>query len=154
MRGGTGEVRAWIYEEQVFNEPFEAFYDALTTGAHPKGHPGGVAAALAAGGKGKGAKGAKPIPPLPTPNTSVRGANYNDVWERTAMIPASNKPGLDYSRETEALEIKKLKEAQDKAQALSKKILEELKDKEAALAALKAENHRAGQAQNEAAIKS
>lgn len=156
MRGGTGEVRSWTYEEQVFNEPFESFYEVLTTGAHPKNHPGGLAAALAgAGGKGKGgAKGGKPIPPLPTANPSVRSANSNDVWERTAMIPLSNKPDLDFSRDTEALEIKKLKEAQDRAQALSRGMLEALKKKEAELAALKAENHGAAAAQDEAAIKS
>lgn len=139
MRSGTGEVRAWIYEEQVFNEPFETFYEILTSGAHPKGHPGGANAAAngTKGGAGKG-KG-KPLPAFP-------GKNSNDVWERSAMIPASNKPGLEFSRETEQLEIKKLKEAQDKAQQMSKQMLEELKDKEAQLAKLKAENQAAAAA--------
>lgn len=45
MRTG-GEVIAWTYEEQVFNEPFEDFFKILTSGARDKGTP--------AGGKGKG----------------------------------------------------------------------------------------------------
>ncbi|EEY22809.1 YEATS domain-containing protein [Verticillium alfalfae VaMs.102] len=50
MRTGNGEVRAWIYEDQLFSEPYETFYEILTSGAHPKGHPGGAAAAGASAG--------------------------------------------------------------------------------------------------------
>ncbi len=46
MRAG-GEVIAWTYEEQVFNEPFEEFYKILTSGARDKGTASGR-------GKGKG----------------------------------------------------------------------------------------------------
>ncbi|KAL2752457.1 hypothetical protein ACRALDRAFT_1072390 [Sodiomyces alcalophilus JCM 7366] len=123
MRSGAGEVRSWVYEEQVFNEPFESFYNVLTSGAHPKGHPAGK------GGKGKN----KPIPPLPS-------RPIQEVWERTAMLPAQSRPDLQFSHELQDLEIRKLKHAQEQAQKMSKKMLDELKEKEALLAKLKAEN--------------
>ncbi|KAM0334347.1 hypothetical protein ACHAQA_001372 [Verticillium albo-atrum] len=132
---GTGEVRAWVYEDQLFSEPYETFYEILTSGAHPKGHPAGKP-----GGAGKGKS--KALPPLPDKNAAA-------VWERTAIIPAHNKPGQEFSRDTEQLEIKKLKDAQDAAQKLCKTMLDELKDKEAQLAKLKEEN--AAQATREAA---
>ena len=121
----NGEVRSWSYEEQLFNEPYDAFYRILTSGAVPKGwKPAG-------GGKGKGKNRAPP--PLPAPDSG-------EVWERTAMIPSSNRPGQPFSRETEAAEIKKLRDAQATTEEWTKKILEELKDKEELLAKLKAEN--------------
>lgn len=150
MRSGTGEVRAWIYEEQVFNEPFEAFYDTLTSGAHPKGHPGGAAAATS-GGKGKGGAKAKPLPPLPQPPGTRGAVPVTDVWERTALIPTASKDGCDFSRDTEALEIKKLRDAQEKVQAMCRRMLDDLKGKEAELAALKAENQAAAQQQQQGA---
>ncbi|RBQ71339.1 hypothetical protein VDGD_06581 [Verticillium dahliae] len=140
MRTGNGEVRAWIYEDQLFSEPYETFYEILTSGAHPKGHPGGAAAAGAGAGAGKAGGGGgagkgktKALPPLPDKNAPA-------VWERTAIVPAHSKPGHEFSRDTEQLEIKKLKDAQDAAQKLCKSMLDELKDKEAQLARLKEEN--------------
>jgi YEATS domain-containing protein 4 len=131
MRNGTGEVRAWVYEEQLFNEPYESFYEILTSGAHPKGHPGGAAAA-GGGGKGKG-KGKSKSLQLPEKTKNV-------VWERSALIPLQLRPGQPFSRETEQLEVKKLAEAQTKVLEMSKKMQEELKKKEELLAKLKAEN--------------
>lgn len=134
----NGEVRSWSYEEQLFNEPFDVFYRSLTSGAVPKGWKGPAPSAAGTptpGGKGgKGGKGKnKAPPPLPAPDSG-------DVWERTAMIPNSNRPGQPFSRETEAAEIKKLKDAQSTTEEWSAKILSELKGKEDLLANLKAEN--------------
>ena len=127
----NGEVRSWSYEEQLFNEPYDAFYRILTSGAVPRGWkpPGG--------GKGKGKNRAPP--PLPAPDSG-------EVWERTAMIPSSNRPGQPFSRETEAAEIKKLREAQAVTEEKTQKVLSELKDKEELLAKLKAENTAAASA--------
>ncbi|CAH0049256.1 unnamed protein product [Clonostachys solani] len=126
----NGEIRSWSYEEQLFNEPFDVFYRILTSGAVPKGWKGPPAS----GGKGKGGKGKnKAPPPLPSPDSG-------DVWERTAMIPNSNRPGQPFSRETEAAEVKKLRDAQTTTEEWSQKILQELKGKEDLLAKLKAEN--------------
>ncbi|KAG5994295.1 NuA4 histone H4 acetyltransferase complex and the SWR1 complex subunit [Claviceps pusilla] len=125
----NGEVRSWSYEEQLFNEPYEAFYQMLTAGAVPKGwKPSGGGS-----GKGKGKGKNRAPPPLPAPDSG-------EVWERTAMIPNHNRPGQPFSRETEAAEVRKLKEAQTKTEEMCKRILSDLKAKEEQLAKLKAEN--------------
>ncbi|KAK6078509.1 Protein AF-9-like protein [Seiridium cupressi] len=100
---GTGEILAWTYEEQLFNEPFEEFYKLLTTGAHNKGQP-------PPGGKGKGKGKAA---------SSQGKQEEGDVKERSAMIPLSNRPGQPFSRETEQLELKRLKEAEEKGASVS-----------------------------------
>ncbi|KAI8966878.1 yeats family-domain-containing protein [Daldinia sp. FL1419] len=120
MRNG-GEVVAWVYEEQLFNEPFEDFYKILTTGARDKN--------ASAGGKGKG-KGK---------NAAQQQADSSgsEVKERSAMIPLSNRPGQPFSRETEQLEIKRLKEAEEKVHQMVLEMTKSVKAKEAELAALK-----------------
>lgn len=128
----TGEVRSWSYEEQLFNEPYEAFFQILTAGAVPKGWK-------PSGGSGKGKGKNRQPPPLPAPDSG-------EVWEHTAMIPNHNRPGQPFSRETEAAEVRKLKEAQTKTEAMSTQILAELKTKEELLAKLKAENQAAAAA--------
>ena len=127
MITANGEVRSWSYEEQLFNEPYEAFFNILTSGAVPKNWK-------PSGGKGKGKNRAPP--PLPGPDS-------NEVWEHSAMIPAHNRPGQPFSLETEAAEMKKLSDAKDQVEDMRKKILEELKGKEELLAKLKAENQAA-----------
>jgi YEATS domain-containing protein 4 len=112
------EVQALAYEEQIFNEPYEAFYEILTSGPPPvgKGGKGG-----AGGGKNKG-----------------RLSVLNDrIGERTAMVPARSSPGQPFSRETEQLEIKRLKEARAKVDEMTKELTAELKKKEDTLTALR-----------------
>lgn len=130
MVAANGEVRAWSYEEQLFNEPYEVFYNLLTAGAAPKGYY------RTHGGKGKGKNRAPPPPPPPPP----AAGETSEAWERSAMIPAHNRPGQPFSLETEAAEIKKLADAQAQTEELSRGILADLKTKEEQLAALKAEN--------------
>ncbi|KAI1331289.1 yeats family-domain-containing protein [Xylariaceae sp. FL0255] len=122
MRTG-GEVQAWTYEEQLFNEPFEDFYKILTTGARDKGAPvpGGK------GGKGK----SKNLPP-----PAVEG----DVKERSAMIPLMTRPGQPFSRDTEAAEIKRLVEAQEKVNKMILELNKAVKAKETELAEIKESN--------------
>jgi YEATS domain-containing protein 4 len=79
-----GEVPATVYEEQLFNEPYENFYEILTSPAPP----------------GKGGK-----------TKVMKGGMVSSVGERTALIPLQNRPGSEYSLETETLEILRLKEA-------------------------------------------
>ncbi|KAI1766410.1 yeats family-domain-containing protein [Hypoxylon sp. FL1150] len=119
MRSG-GEVVAWVYEEQLFNEPFEDFYKVLTTGARDKASGGGGK------GKGKGKNAAQ---------ASSEGGG--EVKERSAMIPLTNRPGQPFSRETEQLEIKRLKDAEDKVDQMVLEMSKAVKAKEAELAALK-----------------
>lgn len=132
----SGEVVAWVYEEQIFNEPYEAFYDVLTSGALPP-PPGTVTKGGGAGGrggkgKGKGAGGAS--------STTVGVRSEGGVLERSAMIPLANRPGQPFSKETEKLEIERLKKAQEKAQALAVQMQDQLRKKEAALQKLKKQN--------------
>ena len=114
MRLAGGDVISWVYEEQVFNEPYEPFYEILTSGALPPG-----------GSKTKGGKGAAP-------------RSEGGVLERSAMIPMTNRPGQPFSRETEALEIKKLREAVGKVNDMAAKLGTELEHKNKKLAELKA----------------
>jgi YEATS domain-containing protein 4 len=114
------EVISWVYEEQLFNEPFEQFYEILTSGATPAPHHHQT-----------GKKGGKEPPP---PRRSEGG-----VLERSAMIPLTNRPGQPFSRETEQLEIKKLREAQVKVEDMARKLREELQGKEERLRALREE---------------
>ncbi|XXH04723.1 ERMES complex subunit [Hypoxylon texense] len=122
MRNG-GEVVAWVYEEQLFNEPIEDFYKILTTGARDKnaGGPGG--------GKGKG-KGK-------SASQSGENTGGGEVKERSAMIPLTNRPGQPFSRETEQLEIRRLREAEGKVHQMLLEMTKTVKAKEAELAALK-----------------
>ncbi|KAI0440476.1 hypothetical protein F4803DRAFT_467474 [Xylaria telfairii] len=120
MRTG-GEVIAWTYEEQVFNEPFEDFFKILTSGARDKGTP--------AGGKGKG-KG----------KNAAAIVKEGDVKERSAMIPLTTRPGQPFSRETEEAELKRLREAEEKVQQMIAELNKTVKSKEGELAALKASN--------------
>lgn len=130
-----GEVIAWVYEEQLFNEPFEAFYDMLTSPAP---------AASAAGGKGKGGKGGKGG----ATGTGTTGAGAalqgertpGGVLERSAMVPLTSRPGHPFSKEAEQLEIKRIREAHAKTEEMTRKMVEELRAKEAELKKLKEEN--------------
>ncbi|KAI1302596.1 hypothetical protein F5Y03DRAFT_206819 [Xylaria venustula] len=123
----TGEVVAWTYEEQVFNEPFEEFYKILTSGARDKG-----TAAPGTSGRGKG----KGKSTYASTSTAVEG----DVKERSAMIPLNTRPGQPFSRETEEVELKRLREAEEKVQQMIAELNKTVKAKEDELAALKASN--------------
>jgi len=128
MRLNGGEVISWTYEEQIFNEPYEAFYDILTSGALPVP---GTAGGSKTGGKGKGsnAKGKE----------QEAQRSEGGVLERSAMIPMTNRPGQPFSRETEQLEIKKLNEAMAKVHDMTKKMAAELEQKNQRMQELKAD---------------
>ncbi|KAL2271588.1 hypothetical protein VTJ83DRAFT_959 [Remersonia thermophila] len=161
MRLAGGEIISWAYEEQIFNEPYEPFYEMLTSGAMPPAHPlphgpGGV-------GGGGAASSAASTPTQPghhksNSKSSISGGggkvkdkdkdkdkevqmirSEGGVLERSAMIPLVNRPGQPFSRETEQVEIKKLQEAMVKVEEMVKKSKEEVQRKEARLKELKAE---------------
>lgn len=134
-----GEVVSWVYEEQLFNEPFEHFFDILTSGAVPPSDPNFTAPTAGgkkgAAGKGKGAAG-KEV----TPRRSPGG-----VLERSAMIPMKSSPGQPFSAEAEKLEmemihrameeVRRKKEEDEKAMQEMTAELARLKEKSAAAAA-------------------
>ncbi|KAI1819114.1 hypothetical protein F4861DRAFT_167908 [Xylaria intraflava] len=129
----SGEVIAWTYEEQVFNEPFEEFYKILTSGARDKGTP-----APGTSGKGKG-KGKNVFAP-------VGASTEGEVKEHSAMIPLTTRPGQPFSHETEAVELKRLREAGEKVQQMILEMNKTVKAKEEELASLKASNKAAAAA--------
>ncbi|KAI3401852.1 hypothetical protein diail_6411 [Diaporthe ilicicola] len=132
----NGEVPAWVYEEQVFNEPYEAFYDVLTSGAMPPSDSAAAAAKNKSGGKGgKGGAGAtKDAAANATPKRSEGG-----VLERSAMIPMTTRPGQPFSAEAEKLEIKQMADAQAEVARLVEEARAELKEREEKLKKLKEE---------------
>ncbi|EFW22396.1 NuA4 histone H4 acetyltransferase complex and the SWR1 complex subunit [Coccidioides posadasii str. Silveira] len=100
------------YEEVVFNEPVEQFYNLLTGGAlAPQAQP-----------KGKAGKGAKQQQP--------QGG-------RTAEIPYSDSPKNPYSQKSEAKELDKLGEATKMVDRMLKEERAKLAEREAHLAKLK-----------------
>ena len=98
------------YEEIVFNEPSEAFYDILTSGP-PQQHA-----------RGKGAsKISKP----------KKGS------ERTAEIPQTETPDNPYSLRTELKELDRLKEAQKQVEVLLSETNAKLQEQEKELEELR-----------------
>lgn len=126
----TGEVPAWTYEEQLFNEPYETFYEILTTGALAL--PKSAAAAGASGSPAASSAAAAALAP-------IGKRSEGGVLARSAMVPLLSRQKSPFSRETEQLEIKKLKDAQGSVQGMTEKLLAELRVKEERLAALKKE---------------
>lgn len=110
-----GEVIAWQYDEQVFNEPLEPFYEILTSPGDNRS--GGTSA----GGKKK-----------------IGTGGMVSLDRRDALIPPRNTPGNMYSREAEEVEIRSLRNGQGKVEELKKEILAELAKKEKVLAELRA----------------
>lgn len=100
-------VSSVCYEEVLFNEPLDVFYDVLTGGG------GGVDGKGGKGGKsGKGAKAAK--------------AAAAAAAAHTAEIPERNTVGNKFSREEESKELDRLGEAVRKVEAMveeEKKVL-------------------------------
>lgn len=118
QRERKDDIVSQSYEEVVFNEPFEPFYDILTSGPPPP--PG-------ARGKAKGSKQAS------LPVRKVAGGH------RTAQLPFQDTPGNPYSQKTEGEELDRLKEAIKTVEAIAKEEQAKLLAKEKELAQLKKE---------------
>jgi len=99
------------YEEVIFNEPVELFYDILTGGSFPGQPP-----------KGKSGKHTK---------QAQQGSG------RTAEIPFNESPGNPYSRTTENKELDRLMEAHKTVDLMLKEEKAKLIDRERRLAELK-----------------
>ncbi|KAK4252359.1 yeats family-domain-containing protein [Corynascus novoguineensis] len=132
MRLNGGEVISWAYEEQIFNEPYEPFYEILTSGAMP---PSNVPAS---GNKSAGSKPSSGGGKSKEKDNQVKMVrSEGGVLERSAMIPLTNRPGQPFSVETEQVEIKKLQEALVKVEQLLGKTKGEVAAKEKRLKELK-----------------
>jgi YEATS domain-containing protein 4 len=102
------------YEEILFNEPVEGFYDILTSGPPQPG-------------RGKGSKGSK------------QASTIKKQGERSAEIPQDNSRENPYSVKTEETELLRLREASKTVEALIRQEKSALKEKEERLATLKRE---------------
>ncbi|PGH21624.1 hypothetical protein AJ80_03057 [Polytolypa hystricis UAMH7299] len=91
-------VVAQNYEEVVFNEPVEQFYDILTGGSGPNAQQPQQSQA----NKGKSGKGAK---------QQQQRQQSQPPSGRTAEIPYSDSPKNPYSQKTEAKELDRMAEA-------------------------------------------
>lgn len=109
----SGRVRSWQYEEQLFNEPYEQFYEILTS---PKEKV-----------KGSGGKGTR----------VMTGGMVSSVGERTAMIPLTKRPDQPFARETEKEELKRLDAANSKVQELVEEMKNKIKEKQVELEKVK-----------------
>lgn len=111
------EVQAWVYDEMVFNEPYEQFYDILTNPT-PREKTNG--------GKGKQTR-------------TMKGGMVGSVGERTAFIPLTSRPGQPFSKDTERIEVRRLAEGKRKVDAMNEALRRELGDKEDELRRLRRE---------------
>ncbi|KAL2047398.1 hypothetical protein N7G274_001419 [Stereocaulon virgatum] len=102
------------YEEIIFNEPVEGFYDILTSGPPQPG-------------RGKGSKGSK------------QASTMKKQGERSAEIPQDTSRENAYSVKTEETELLRLREASKAVEALIRQEKGALKEKEEKLATLKRE---------------
>lgn len=135
----SGCVPSLAYEEQLFNEPYEHFYDILSSGAVPTGWSKPLEtmsditsikniSLVKSGGKGKGGGG------------GLGAQTPGGVLERSAMIPLITRlPAEPFSRETEQLEVKKLRDAALQLAKKERKDVADLRRKEAYLSKLKAD---------------
>ena len=83
-------VQSVIYEELVWTDPYESFFEVMTTPMdRSKGGKGGL---------GKGTRISK-------------NGMVSSIGERTATIPNGSRPGQPFSKETEKEEIKRLQGA-------------------------------------------
>ncbi|KAL1997076.1 hypothetical protein VTN49DRAFT_7941 [Thermomyces lanuginosus] len=100
------------YDEVIFNEPVEQFYDLLTGGGQQQQQS-----------KGKGAK----------KSTTTGGGGAH-----TAEIPLHDSPGNPYSRATESAELDRISEALKNVEQMIKNERAKLAEKEKRLAELRA----------------
>ncbi len=102
------------YEEVIFNEPTETFYDIMTSGPPPQL------------GRGKGAKGWK--------QAALKGKG-----ERTAEIPFEVSQENAFSTKTEGAELDRLKEASKTVEQMIKEESETLRKLEKEVEGLRME---------------
>ena len=114
------------YEEIIFNEPTEPFYEVMTSGPAPPlsahGGPG-------SSGRGKGGKSAK--------QQLQAAAAKRGGGERSAEIPFADSPDNPYSQKAEGAELDRLQVAIKTVEAMVQEEKAKLAEKEKILAELK-----------------
>ncbi|KAK2740633.1 NuA4 histone H4 acetyltransferase complex and the SWR1 complex subunit [Myotisia sp. PD_48] len=111
------------YEEVLFNEPVEQFYDLLTGST-------GTTTQLQQGLKGKASKGKQS-------QQQLTGGSAGASGGRTAELPHSDSPKNPYSQKTEAKELDRLTEAIKSVDKILKEEKAKLAERESVLAQLR-----------------
>lgn len=121
------------YEEIVFNEPTEPFYDIMTSGPPP------LTPALAApGSSGRGGKSGKSAKQqLQVVAGLKRGGGGGGGGDRSAEIPFADSPDNPYSQKAEGAELDRLQVAIKAVEGMVKEEQAKLVEKEMILAELK-----------------
>lgn len=136
----NGEVISWVYEEQLFNEPYEHFFDILTTGAVPPSDPNFTAPVPGGKKGGKGGKGGAAGKAANGDGKDIQPKrSEGGVLERSAMIPMRSSPGQPFSAEAEKLELDVIGKAMAKVAAMMDEVKEDTEKKNKELARLKEE---------------
>lgn len=115
------------YEEIMFNEPTEPFYEVLTSGPPP---PPSAHGGPGSSGRGKGGKSAKQQ--LQAAAAAKRGGG-----ERSAEIPFADSPDNPYSQKAEGAELDRLQVAIKTVETMVREEKAKLLEKEKVLAELK-----------------
>lgn len=97
----------------VFNEPYDQFYELLTSPMD-----------RTKGGKGKVTR-------------VMKGGMVGSVGERTVTLPPGHRPDQPFSKDVEALEIKKLRDANVKVEEMKKQMEKDIREKEQELLKLR-----------------
>ena len=108
------------YEEILFNEPVEQFYEVLTSGGPPAGGARG-----SKGGSGASSKGSK------------QASFLKKQSDRSAELPYADRADNPYSQKTEGKELDRLNEAVKTVEKMVKEEVEKLREREKELADLK-----------------
>ena len=149
-------VVSQCYDEVVFTEPVEQFYDILTsTGPFP-GQKGSTAAGGASGGAGKGAGKGAGSKQLAMAGARQKGGAGGGGGAgagqqqaamaaaagagRTAEIPNVSTADNPYSRHEEEKEVARLREAMRKVDVLVREERRRLEEREKTMAGLRKEN--------------
>lgn len=112
------------YEEIIFNEPVEAFYEVLTAGVpQPPARSGKSFAASSKGSK---------------QSTMLKGRGAN-AGERSAEIPYAESVDNPYCQKTEGKELDRLNEAIKTVEAMVKEERRKLEERERVLEGLRRE---------------
>ncbi len=104
-------IKSWNYEEECFNEPYESFYEILTSRGK-------------AGEKGNATR-------------VMKGGMVGSVGERTAGIPIAIKPDQPFAREAEKIELEKLNKATQEVRKMTADLAKELDEKKKELEELR-----------------
>lgn len=98
----ANSVTSWLYEEAVFVDPYESFYELLTTPPD-----------RSKGAKGNGAR-------------VMKGGMVGSVGDRSVTLPTGSRPGQPFSLETQRDEIRRINAGERRVVGQTADLVQEL----------------------------